>query len=241
MAYVVYDETAPYSGSAARRIVAVEPTAAKARATAATDPKWTADGAKHDDTVGVGDWWTGAGRHAEFAPDADANRRKDVVEASCRYADAFCDLLNPGIYLGDGSAENAAYKRRYRETRLRAISAAAVLQAAARAAWTPHLIGVLYDAQRALMPLDPEFVRRWLRQHSTSAANPPAAGTWTAAFAVTGGQVVAQFPPNNTAKDGDVWPWDYDLTTPTPWAAASGGRLRVTFAPTADPLDFLSV
>ena len=239
MAFVVYSTDAPYAGSSARLIVAVEPTGAKAATTAAGNAAWTADATKHDDTVNVGDWWTGAGQHSTNAPDTDANRRKDIVEASVAWAAALCDLLSPGLYIRAGTP-NAEARARYYETRIRIISAPAVIQAAAQASWTPTVLRALYHAQTQLMPFDAREVRRWFRVHSYSSTR--AAGTWSAAIHPTSGQTIAPlFPPNNTAKEDDTWDPVSDAQTPTAWSAASGGRLAVTMSRQADPYDFSDV
>ena len=239
MAFVVYSTDAPYTGSTARLIVAIEPTSAKAQTTAAGNAAWTADNTVHADTVSVGDWWTGAGTHAENAPDTDANRRKDIVADSVAWAADLCDMLSPGLYIRTG-VENAEARARYNETRVRIISAPAVIQAAAMAAWTPGVLRALLHAQQQLMPANPHEVRRWFHAHNYSSTR--AAGTWSAAIHPASGQTIAPlFAPNNTAKESDIWDPVSDAQTPTPWNTTTGGRLAVTMSRQADPHEFSDV
>ena len=244
MAYLTHYTQAPFTGSRQRYIARLYATQTDANTAADGDRKVTAyDGSVSNDAE-IGALITilnpGKGNVSKVLTLTADRQRKLIVEESAEWADDLCELLSPTLYIRAG-AQNAEAVARYAETRARIISAPAVMQAAARAGWTPTVMRGLLNAQKQLQPPDPRQVRRFFRQHNYSASHPP--GSWTAAIHTTGGsqQIHAIFPASSSARDTDTWDPLADAQTPTIWNTTTGGRLVVPMSKQADPTDFSTV
>lgn len=244
MAFVTYYTEAPFTGSRQRYVAMLYATQARATAAAAGDPKVTVYTGSVSNDAEVGALVTisnpGRGKVGKGLVLTDAWQRQLLVKESAAWADDLCELLSPTLYIRAGT-QNTEALGRYAETRVRIISAPAVMQAAARAGWTPAVMRGLLNAQKQLQPRDRRQVRRFFRQHNYSSTHSP--GSWSAAVHTTSlsQRIHAVFPASSSARATDTWDPLADAQTPTIWNTTSGGRLVVPMDKQADPTDFSEV
>lgn len=167
-------------------------------------------------------------------PVTDAQRRAAILADAIAHADDCVDFVLPSWYLR-ASTPDAEARARYEQTRCWIVCCCAVLRAAADAAWTVEQMEGLLAAERALMPRDPQSIRRWYQEHHSAAGQ-----GWTNACADIVGQpgyVRAHFLAGPTTRASAPPEFGADFRTPTAWDG-TGGRLDVTLQRNAAPGDF---
>ena len=181
----------------------------------------------------VGQYLPAAGGAQDEAPRTAAEEAADLLRAAAGHADAACDLILPSWYLRAGVADAQATAR-YEQTRCWVICAVACIQAAAQALWTTAQLRGLRAAQRSLMPLNADAIRRWYSEHTTGAGL-----GWTSACAPIGDppEVIGHFFATNTTEESSPPEFLSDIAVPRTWDG-SGGTLSVRLMRNAAPQDF---